>query len=131
MNIIKKGMIVVLFTGVACWTNADPVVILFEVIPKTDTMAAGDSFTVNGIVIDNMNQIHHEFDTCIHWRILPADSKSKLSATSGSQVTYYAIDAYRWNYVVAGFTDPVNGRSLFDTVTVYIKPKCCTFRLWI
>jgi hypothetical protein len=122
MNGIKSGIILILITGFACWVNADPVVILFEVIPKTDTMAAGDSFTVNGIVIDDMNQIHHEFDTCIHWRILPADSKSKLSATTGSQVTYYAVDAYRINQIVATFTDPIYGSTLADTVTIYIKP---------
>ena len=123
MNFIRKEMILILIAGFACWVSADPVVILFEVIPKTDTMAAGDSFTVNGIVIDNMNQIHHEFDTCIHWRIIPADSKSKLSATTGSQVTYYAVDAYRWNYIVAIFTDPIYGITLADTVTIYIKPE--------
>ena len=131
MNGSKRGIILVLIAGIACWVNAIPVVIGLDVVPLVDTVTAGDSVTFFGAVIDNMDMVHHEFDTCIHWNIIPADTRNKLSVTMGSQTTYYAVEAYRWNFIVASFTDPMNGRMLFDADTIYIKPPPMTCRLLI
>ena len=118
--VLTAAVVLLCFTW---WVNADtPLRLMLDVEPVVDTMTAGDSATFIGTVIDNMDVIHHEFDTCIHWSILPADSKSRLSTTAGSQVTYYAVEAYQRNIIVTSFTDPVYGRTLVSADTIYVKP---------
>ncbi|HMD67707.1 MAG TPA: hypothetical protein VKF42_02445, partial [Chitinivibrionales bacterium] len=117
--VLTAAVVLLCFTW---WVNADtPLRLMLDVEPVVDTMTAGDSATFIGTVIDNMDVIHHEFDTCIHWSILPADSKSRLSTTAGSQVTYYAVEAYQRNIIVTSFTDPVYGRTLVSADTIYVK----------
>ncbi len=123
---MRKTIVLTAAAVLLCFTwrvNADtPLRLMLEVEPVVDTMTAGDSATFTGTVIDNMDVIHHEFDTCIHWSMQPADSKSRLSTTTGSQVTYYAIEAYQRNFIVTSFTDPASGRTLVSADTIYVKP---------
>lgn len=123
-NAFGKALLLILIAGSDWWVNADtPLRLVLDVEPVVDTMTAGDSATFDGIVVDNMAIIHHEFDTCIHWSILPADTKSKLSATAGSQTAYYPVEAFQRNIVIATFTDPTYPNMvLAHTDTIYVKP---------
>jgi hypothetical protein len=122
VSLIRRT-IFILLAGFTWSAIADtPLRIILEVEPTVDTVTAGDSAAFIGTVIDNMDVIHHEFDTCIHWSILPADSRSRLSTTAGSQVTFYAVEAYQRNFVTTIFTDPVSGRTLVSADTIYVKP---------
>ncbi|HUI93167.1 MAG TPA: hypothetical protein VLX68_13045 [Chitinivibrionales bacterium] len=131
----RMKRIIILVILCAAYTGrlyAIPIVLTFHVFPFGDTMASGDSSTFFAVVVDDTGAPHHEFDTCIHWSILPSDTRNKLSATTGSQTTYYAIEGYQLNYIIASLTPPNNPEAtLFDTVKIYIKPPGSTYRLWI
>jgi fibro-slime domain-containing protein len=100
-----------------------PTWLSMNLVPRSDTITAGDSVVFVAAIIDNLAKVHPEFDTCIHWSIVPANSGNWLSPAVGSRVTYHAVEAYRNSFVNARFADPAfPGIEIVQTDTLYVKP---------
>jgi fibro-slime domain-containing protein len=100
-----------------------PTRLFMNLVPRSDTIIAGDSVVFVAAIIDNLAKVHPEFDTCIHWSIVPSNSNSWLSSTVGSRVTFHAVGAYQNNIVIACFSDPVLPTMEFISAdTLYVKP---------
>jgi fibro-slime domain-containing protein len=102
--------------------TANPVKLELDMNPKVDTLAAGSFISFAGKVIDDTGGIRHEFDQQILWSLSPANTSSRISATSGGVDTFYAVQAYTTYIISAQFTDQTNGKLLQAADTVYVKP---------
>jgi fibro-slime domain-containing protein len=109
-----------------------PAAIAMTTIPATDTIAAGDSMQMFAKVMDDTGASRPEYSQQIQWRLeafpptvppsaLRSSIKVALPYTDSNNV-FYAVEAYKWYYVIASFTDPHSGRPLVDTVRIYVKP---------
>jgi fibro-slime domain-containing protein len=102
---------------------ACPCLILMSIVPKQDTISAGDSLSITAKLVDDTGGTHPEYDTLVTWTLFPAGTRSSIKTSQGASNVFYAIDAYKWYYVIGRFEDPENpGRILVDTVQVYVKP---------
>ncbi|HUI93468.1 MAG TPA: fibro-slime domain-containing protein [Chitinivibrionales bacterium] len=107
--------------------TAPPTVLSMNTIPKTDTIAAGDSMQFFAIVTDDTGGVHPEYAQLVTWTVTPipamSNMRSHMQTPQGDHNVFYGIDAYHWYYIVGKFVDPTNpNRILLDTVKVYVKP---------
>ncbi|HUI91243.1 MAG TPA: fibro-slime domain-containing protein, partial [Chitinivibrionales bacterium] len=102
-----------------------PAKLVLSMIPKVDTLAAGQIATYYGAVVDNFGKTRPEFNPYIQWNLTAigqTTTTSYISPTVGPVDTFYAVQAFITYIITATFTDPNTGKSVPPVSdTVYVK----------
>ena len=103
--------------------TAPPQTLTMKTFPDTDVIQAGDSMTMAAIILDDTGGVRPEYANLVTWTLLPAGTRSSIKTPQGGSNTFYAVDAYKWYYIIGKFVDPTNpARIILDTVKVYVVP---------
>ena len=109
--------------------TAIPATLLLKMVPKKDTLAAGDSATFFATVVDNHGKNRPELAQYVVWNLTPPGTTSRISKFSDSTTTFYAVQAYMTYIIGASYTvTQTNILTAFDTV--YVKPGP-DYKVWI
>jgi fibro-slime domain-containing protein len=98
---------------------------LFIAPPFDTALYPGDSLNVVAHVLDDSENVRHEYDSLIAWSVIPAGTASKLKYPSGPLNTYYAVNAYQVHRIIAKLSDSPKTANLppfSDTLTIGIRP---------
>jgi fibro-slime domain-containing protein len=102
-----------------------PTIDIFQTI-SGDTLEAGDTIPIIGIIKDKAQKRMSELEDSIRWEIIPPtvkDSNDRLLVAQGDSTFLTATRAYRFIYVRGWVYDPYVPENIkSDTVAIWVKP---------
>ena len=105
---------------------------MLMIIPRGDTITAGDSVVLNAIIVDDTGALRPDLSSLCVWSVSPSTTASSLSTTQGSTTTFYAKVAWMWYAIAVQYNGPELPGPLFenpDTIKIYVKPSSASIRL--
>jgi hypothetical protein len=93
--------------------------------PPTDTVHAGDTVHMYGLITDNSGKPRPDLGTKISWTLSPSNIGSYITLQHPLQITdssstFHAVAAYQWYTIYATYVDSTT--QLKDSIRVYVLP---------
>ncbi|MDO5576894.1 MAG: fibro-slime domain-containing protein, partial [Fibrobacter sp.] len=99
--------------------DGDPDVGTNKPLGRSDTVLVGEAYTIYGHVFDSAGVWLSESDNSITWEIVGGE----LSSKKGSSTTFQSSKANSEVTITARFVDPVSGKEVKKSITLYVKSE--------